>query len=91
MIPKTAPSTGINVHGLSDGRWQVTCGKCLRTSEPVTADDPEVAWSALQSLGWAHYRATPTSTGYPICPPCVGTGETIEDAVRAARKKRRCK
>lgn len=69
------------------GRYQSTCGKCLRNSVLVRADDPGRAWTELLKVGWAFYTPpTVTVRGYARCPTCTASPETIDDAVAAAKR-----
>jgi hypothetical protein len=70
-IPATADPTGLNIRPITGGRWEATCGKCLKTSIPVLAVDAAHAWVDLQALGWIHYVSDYGGSGYCICKSCA--------------------
>ncbi len=82
-----------DLHDLSGGVFMATCGRCLRGSMPVPAPHVEHAWGELAKLGWNVYRSSERANAreYPICPKCIADPETIEDAVRAAKSRRKRK
>jgi hypothetical protein len=58
----------VDVMGLEDGQWQVTCGSCDTLSARVTASSGVDAWYAFEEAGW-----TVLSESFvPIarCPTC---------------------
>ena len=42
---------------LTDGRFEATCGKCLKLSPSITARDKATAWGELLKLGVEHLSA----------------------------------
>jgi hypothetical protein len=58
----------VDVTGLEDGQWQLTCGSCDTLSTRVTASSAVDAWCAFEEAGW-----TVLSESFvPIarCPTC---------------------
>jgi hypothetical protein len=83
-IPDLATVTG--------GAYEATCGTCLKRSVPVAAVEAERAWDELLKLGWTLYIpvTNPRGTlGARHAGPTWANPVTIEDAVRAARRKRK--
>jgi hypothetical protein len=83
------PTMTPDLYKLTGGRFEATCGTCMRSSLPISAVDAEHAWTGLQKIGWTFFRATPTSVGYARCPSCTANPPSIDDNVRAAHKGRK--
>jgi hypothetical protein len=79
---------------LTDGRFEAMCDRCTRRSAAVAATTPADAWDEMLKLGWSSYepivvpRQGGASGRHAVCASCTAYPETIEDAVRAARKAR---
>ena len=81
-----------DLHLLTDGRFEAQCGKCLRLSVSVPADDAADAWGDLLRLGWSLYTSeVMAARTYAICPSCTANPRSIDDAVKSAKKSRKQK
>jgi hypothetical protein len=78
-----------DMHPLTDSRWEATCGRCLRHSAPAKAVTPENAWRDLKAIGWSFHVSQYGGRGYALCPTCTQNPETVDDAVKAAKKGRK--
>jgi hypothetical protein len=79
-VPELSPVTG--------GRFEATCGRCLKHSPFIAAVDAAHAWSDLLKIGWSvNDKGRPCA----ICPKCTANPETIDDAAKAAQKRRKKK
>jgi hypothetical protein len=77
------------MHAMTDSRWTATCGRCLRNSAAVKATSPENAWRDLKAIGWTYHVSQFGGRGYALCKTCTASGETVENAVKKATKRRR--
>jgi hypothetical protein len=77
-----------HLHTRGDGLYEACCGKCMGRSGDVIAVDPAAAWDALVKLGWSSRHP---GSGYAVCPACTANPESVDDAVRAAQKRRKRK
>lgn len=78
-----------DMHAMTESRWEATCGRCLRHSAPVKATTSENAWHDLKAIGWTYHVSQYGGRGYALCTTCTAAGETVDDAVKAASKKRK--
>ncbi len=76
---------------LTDGRFEATCGKCLKLSPSITARDKATAWGELLKLGWSTYQRGPGTREYAVRPSCTANPVSIENAVKSAHKARKRK
>jgi hypothetical protein len=78
-----------DLHRLTGGRFEATCGKCLR-SDFVPAVDADDAWAEMLRLGWSLYISeVMAGRTYALCPSCTAHPRSIEDLVKAAKGRRR--
>jgi hypothetical protein len=82
-------STPEELQTLRDGSFRIICGKCLHHSDPLVAVSANEAWAQFIADGWTLFRAEEIAHGrsYPICAKCTASPNTIDDAVRRARKR----
>jgi hypothetical protein len=74
-----------DLHAVTGGRLEATCGKCLKYSAPVAAVGPAHAWEELQRIGWTPYKS------YVLCPACTKDPPNVDKDTAAARKRRKKK
>lgn len=77
------------MHAVTGGRYEATCGRCLKNSIAIPATSPANAWTDLVRLGWSHCFPEGNRTGYALCPTCTKEPFSVEDAVKKAHKKRK--
>jgi hypothetical protein len=61
----------------------VMCGGCLKSSECITVDSPEEAWTTLVALGWSQFKT------YALCPACTKDPPDAQKAAARAMKARK--
>jgi hypothetical protein len=72
------------LYTIAGGRFEATCGGCLRYSAPVVAADEGAAWEELQRSGWTQRHA------YALCPACTADPpDPDKDAAKAKKGRRR--
>jgi hypothetical protein len=75
---------------LLDGRtFAATCGRCLRSSAPVSAADIAQVWGELLKVGWSLYASPAGNRNYAVCPECSGQPWTLEQETEKAKMRRR--
>ena len=83
LPPVPASTVVADLHPVTGGRFEATCGKCLRPSLRVAAVDAAHAWEELQRIGWTPYKS------YVLCPACTKDPPNVDRDAAAARKKRK--
>ncbi len=88
--PSPVPDHLTDMFRATGGRWEATCGSCVRPSIPIPAVDAALAWAELVKLGWT-LNDRPGQRRYALCKKCTAERGTIEDAVKEAHKSRKKK
>jgi hypothetical protein len=70
---------------LSEGSFEVWCGRCMRFSVPIEAVGAQHAWSELIKEGWTWCASAGNGAGGPMCMECLKA--TRRDAMHVATPK----
>jgi hypothetical protein len=83
--------TTLDLHPITGGRFEATCGKCLRRSAALSSGDPEIALAELLALGWSMYQAKTGRRAYPLCVACTKDPPDVDKEAAAALTRRKRK